>query len=309
MAELPDGRIVVRDGQGGRLTAFAGSGSGTPLYTANAPGLVINPDYLSVTPGGTLYLVTTIRGEGSPRPPAREVFVRLRADGSVIDTIEYPRLAAAGAPQLTVMRNSGGYTSQFAIGLPYFPVTQSLLSPLGYLVTVNTERYAIDLRMPATPPLASADPPPVWKAGDRVVSLRRSIQPVPVPEAERTEFRSRIEERMREYQAGWQWNGPQVPRVKPPLKGIAMGLDGRIWAQLSTVSERFVPEAGSGRPPATWRESGSLFDVLEPDGTYIGQVAVSEGTRILARRGEHVWGVTRDTNDVPTLHRFRITWR
>jgi hypothetical protein len=64
---------------------------------------------------------------------------------------------------------------------------------------------------------------------------------------------------------------------------------------------------GTARAPLLWREP-VLFDVFEPDGTYVGQVGFPDNTTIHAMRGDHAWGVQRDADGVESVHRFRITW-
>jgi hypothetical protein len=134
---------------------------------------------------------------------------------------------------------------------------------------------------------------------------------------------------MRRTQANWQWSGPEIPRSKTPITRLRVGLDGRIWVQLATPSEKFDPSTapqppvvslGGGRAGGSaagnptpsrrvsWREP-QLFDVFEPDGTYVGQVSVGFDVTIHATRGDFVWGVVRDGDGVESVHRFRIGWR
>jgi hypothetical protein len=49
--------------------------------------------------------------------------------------------------------------------------------------------------------------------------------------------------------------------------------------------------------------------VYEPDGSYIGQVLLPEGRRVIAMRGDFVWAAVTDANDVPMVKRWRIAWR
>ena len=50
-------------------------------------------------------------------------------------------------------------------------------------------------------------------------------------------------------------------------------------------------------------------EVYAPDGTYLGQVRVPAGFVSYVRRGDQVWGVEFDEDDVPRVARFRIAWR
>jgi hypothetical protein len=49
--------------------------------------------------------------------------------------------------------------------------------------------------------------------------------------------------------------------------------------------------------------------VFEPDGTYLGQVETPPRFGTAVRRGDHVWGVELDEDDVPYVKRYRIVWR
>ena len=170
---------------------------------------------------------------------------------------------------------------------------------------------ALDLRIPSVRDQQRGSPP-LWKEGDRVTSIRRVVRPVAANDSERGEWRKWAEEQLVYLDSSWKWSGPDIPRVKPPLAAVSVGIDGRIWVQVATLSEKFAPKnaatASGGPTPVTWR-APSLFDLIDPDGTYIGQVLVPFDVSVLARNGDFVWGTTRDSDDVLTLHRFRITWR
>jgi hypothetical protein len=61
---------------------------------------------------------------------------------------------------------------------------------------------------------------------------------------------------------------------------------------------------GDAEPP-----KASLYDVFEPDGSYLGQVQVPAGAYALVRRGDQVWGYAVGEDDVPRIKRYRINWR
>jgi hypothetical protein len=257
-------------------------------------------------------------------------YLRLRADGTVIDTLAAPLPDLSHISYLSASRNDAGNRASTSAALPFSDIPMAALSPLGYFVTASRGRYSIDLRVPN--PAAGAGAVSTWREGDRVLSIRRTVAPVPVSDAERTALREGLERRMRDMDPSWRWTAPDIPRAKPPLSGLRVGLDGRIWVQLSTPSERF--DAADAPPPAqmgvgggggggssgrmgapppvnrevrSWREP-ALFDVYEPDGTYIGQVRIPYNTVLSAMRGDHAWGTTRDADGVTTVHRFRIAW-
>jgi hypothetical protein len=323
LGELPDGRILVRDGRGSRIAVYGNGSTGAQFFSANVNGTSTGQNMLIVSDAGIVHLRMTFPRLGTG-VPSQSGYIRLRADGSVIDTIPAPEFPPPAVRFTATRTSADGGTSSSSIGLPFSPLHISGFSTGGYFVTANTGRYAIDLRVP---PAQSR----MWREGDPVISIRRTAPPIAVNDAERADRRKRIEEQLRQLEPNWQWNGPEIPRVKPPVKSLRFGLDGRIWVLLSQPSERFDPAtdpsaattsmggggggraAGAGAPAAPvssrlpWREP-VLYDVYEPDGAYIGQVGVPYNISISATRGDYAWGVESDEDGVQSVHRFRITW-
>jgi hypothetical protein len=196
--------------------------------------------------------------------------------------------------------------------LPFEPIGVWAISPHGVIVSGFPERYAFEIIRPGQP----------------VVSIRREIRPDPVSATERKEAKDRVETMMRRTDPKWNWNGPDIPGTKPFFTGISVGQDGRIWvarnsaqsgAAFSTSERNSTGSAGGGGrtlPPASTTRGRStvpatpvLFDIFEPNGTYVGQVRVPARTTLFARRGDHAWGVVFDEDDVATVKRFRLVWR
>jgi len=113
----------------------------------------------------------------------------------------------------------------------------------------------------------------------------------------------------RNYAPDWQWNGPPIPDTKPAFSELTVGTDGRIWVQLHQPG--YLDEAADpDDPDATdgWAEP-AVWDVFEPDGTYLGQVRAPNSLSTYPRPifgPEHVWAITTDELDVQYLTRFRI---
>lgn len=175
-------------------------------------------------------------------------------------------------------------------------------SPLGQFVAGYPSRYAFEVHRP----------------GD-VLSVRRSVRPEPVSRDERSSERQRVEEQMRRTQPNWSWNGPDIPATKPFYQGIEVGLDGRVWIAIEPETSPRVGNMSSGvgmgrqRPvaPVGGRDEApgpALYDVFEPDGHYLGRVRVPAKVSTVVRRGDLVWAVAFDDDDVPRIKRFRIAW-
>jgi hypothetical protein len=187
-------------------------------------------------------------------------------------------------------------------------------SPLGYFVTGVNSKYSIELRVP--PVLATGQvgaPLRAWRPGDPVISIRRDVPSVPVSAAERADHRGAIETDMRAADPAWNWTGVDIPSAKLPYSRIFTGLDGRIWVLVAAPSERAPAGAvtallgGATLPSTHWRQP-RLLDVFEPDGTYLGQVQFPYDAVPLVMRGDNVWMVARDANDVQSVRRYRVAW-
>ncbi len=324
IAVLPDGRILLADGPAHRINVYSPAGEPVDTWVLSVPVSTGGNGGLRVESSGSVVLRTSLFDRNAP--PAqrvRQVLLRLRSDGTVLDTLSLTDMPEVRSSAVTKVNETGSGTSTMTLSVPYSPRAVWAWSPLGYMVTGITGRYAVDLRLPANGG--------AWRAGDPVRSLRRSIAPVPVGRDERAAQRKRIEEQLSRAPGRQTGSLADIPETKTPWKDVRIADDGRIWVTLSTPSEKFDPQldpgsstappsigvgvsrggAPAGAPPGfqplPWREP-QLYDVLDPDGTWLGQVAVPFDTRLISMNGDVVWGVVRDKDDVPVLKRFRIDW-
>jgi hypothetical protein len=234
---------------------------------------------------------------------SRTVWIRYRPDGSVIDTLEVPQFSFTPAE---VHATSANGNSSSTGDVPFSPVPKWAMSPFGWLVTGIPTRYAFELHVPGKP----------------IVSVRREVKAEAVSSHERDSARAAVEQRMRRTDPSWSWNGPEIPSTRPYYAGLAVGEDGRIWVP---VVPELAPTIGSvsttmgttgfgrtGPPPsqsATGTPRPALFDVYEPDGSYVGQVQVPPRVSTAVRRGDYLWGIQLDDDDVQHVVRFRIAWK
>jgi len=62
----------------------------------------------------------------------------------------------------------------------------------------------------------------------------------------------------------------------------------------------------SSRPPSpSWIEP-SVYDVFEPDGTYLGEVRVPKGTTLAIVRGDLAWGTRQGDAGKTYVVRLRV---
>jgi hypothetical protein len=185
------------------------------------------------------------------------------------------------------------------------------MSRMGYLITGVPDRYAFEMHLGPS---------------QQVVSVRRDVRPTPVATQERDSTRSATQERLQRTEPGWSWSGSNIPNFKPFYAALHVGDDGRIWVPVvgeappragsMSLLGNGVGRAGSGvprrdAPPArdAAKPHPALYDVYEADGTYLGQVKVPPRVATVVRRGDYVWGIEFDEDDVQRVVRFRIMWK
>jgi hypothetical protein len=76
----------------------------------------------------------------------------------------------------------------------------------------------------------------------------------------------------------------------PPLSGLLIGRDYSVWLQL-----RFE---GEDRP----------YLVLEPDGTPLGKVIVTERGRIAEAQRDRIWVIEADPQGVQSVVQYGVSW-
>lgn len=302
LALTKDGRLLLWDTGNWRINVYSANGDvlpqwTTPSGTTGTSSATFSRALLVDTSG----VVITRKSIFNSRDPWNRptVWLRYRPDGTFIDTL-HPPTASRQIPALTA---SAGRVS-VSNPVPFAPSRIVVMSPHGYLVAGLPDRYAFEIHQP----------------GRQVISVRRDVRPERVSRAEKTEARAEVEARMRQTDPAWSWNGPDIPDTKPFYAGIQVGIDGRIWVAIVPENSSRVgsvsgtagvgPAAREPRPRATEGDPPrpALYDVFEPDGVYLGQVQVPARVSTVLRRGDHVWGVAVDADDVPRVKRYRIAW-
>jgi hypothetical protein len=342
LVELPDGRIAVRDPARNKVDLFHPSGEVSETWmfgTTRLQYTIGEGGAISSDTSGIVYLPTHIarpsaRGQRiDPDDLRQPVLVRLRKDGTILDTLWPPDLPKVSLPRASVEQPGGGgvrgggdagaggrvasaapagvYTIVYSV--PFSPTSNWYVSPLGYVVTMVGTRYAIDLRIPR-PTASGRGSPPGWRAGDPVVSIRRNVTPVPIGAAERREQRDSIELRMSRATSGTIVRPlAEMPTVKPVIRNLKFGLDGRIWALLSAPSERYDPakhgESLRRSARAGWVEP-LVYDVFEPSGPYLGQLKLpfDVAPSTMSMRGDVVYAASSGDNGVQVVRRYRVNW-
>jgi hypothetical protein len=258
-------------------------------------------DALSPVAGHALMVRAAIM-DGAPSatpgpPPIRGAYFRYDSTGRIVDTLLVPTPKVE--PAMLTLQNETRVSRRsvpFASG-PSFAVLTN-----GPRAMSEGDGYRIDLTN-----------------GTATLRIERDAVGVPVADGERDEQRALAERAMLIDDPAWRWNGPPIPAVKPLITRLQSGADARLWVRVSAPGER-IPDAERDAPGAsqpdqpppivrTWREP-VWYDVFETDGRFLGRIVMPPRSTWLGARGDLVWGVTRDEDDVPFLTQWRIspTW-
>ncbi|HZD03654.1 MAG TPA: hypothetical protein VE173_02015, partial [Longimicrobiales bacterium] len=233
----------------------------------------------------------TTREIGSEGPGCQTAaYLRFASDGEPLDTVDIPLPETTErVPSFVVMLPEGGVQ-------PFVPEWSYALSPLGYLVTAHSMRYAIHLHTPGP-------------GGTGVTTILRDWGPVRLTRGERAEWQARADFYSRRLRAGAASYGVQIPEMKPALRSVDVDHDGRIWVNRYVEAEERTdvkPRSDPDRPPAlTWREPPT-FDVFEPSGRFLGTVTTPWNVRVLWRHDDVLWGVLRGEFDENYVVRYRL---
>lgn len=264
-----DGRMWLRDMANGRLTVFNTDGAfeGTwPMTTCNSQGMWDPKE------DDTGRLLDTDCVVKAGRADGRHV-IAYRSDFSRVDTL-YEQLECGdrqifdAATWVTKTARGTSYR-----GIPYAPTALSAIDGNGMLWCVpNSAQYEVlRLRPGATDTLR----------------LQRDLPAIPVSAADRAEAIESIESR-----------GPtgvdfsRIPNIKPLIARLVVDDTRRIWLQRAMA------------------DGSTMFDVYTPDGTLVAEVRGGNAKFSLNApftvRGEALYTVIIDENDVPSVVRYRI---
>jgi hypothetical protein len=324
MTVHPDGRIFVYDRPQRRLLVYSRTGEAleTRAVELSASSAVAAPEIVADTAGNVYVKVPARDPRTSPYTlSSLPGWLMFDSSGEILDTLH-----VVGMPDLPLYtvaatsRDPEGRTVTRYADIPYYPINLAALSPLGYLVTANSSRYALDLRItPSKSAHAEVEPssiaaPRRWMTGDPVVSIRLDQPQVEIPTREREDRMHDIEASLRVAVPGWIWSGPEIPTAKPHMTAILTGLDGRIWVAASLPSEEreIGPDSATG-PDAfnslrRWHEPVA-YDVFETSGEYLGRIRIADKTRINRMRGDTVWATQYDEDNLPFFKRFVVRWK
>lgn len=288
IAALPDTGIAVLDSQNSRVSFFSANGDFRSSFLIPA-GFSTNNGLFSDR-SGTLYLKRPVTPPREGEILGRMGLVRLGADGAFGDSllpVDIP------VPRDTYIAVSGGGRSSTSSS--FAPNYYWDWHPDGYFVAGDGGRYEVIIE----------------RKGAKPVVIRRNAPSVPIVSDERNAEKESITWSMRRTQPDWTWTGPEIPETKAPLQGILVARDGNIWARVATNSEKIpeneLPPQRENGPPVGRYRSPNTYEVFAPDGRFLGRVPLPPKTSLVQADGEYLWGIMRDSDEIPSVVRFRLS--
>ena len=206
---------------------------------------------------------------------------------------------AASALALTISTAIPGYSAgaMLARRVPFWPLRAYALSPSGEMIHGDASEYRFVIE----------------RRGDNAVTkITNSYEPVTVDAREADWHRARVTAYMSQGDAGWQWDAPEIPAVKPPYSEFVPASSGDVWVirpgpgyeDTQCDPETAMDEA----PEICWKDS-RIVDVFGADGRLLGQVDVPRQLRLTPRpfiQEETVVGVIQDEAGTIMVKRYRL---
>lgn len=275
----PDGRVAVWDPGNQRLSVYGLDGAFVESF--QLPSGFFTSDPLQVDTAGCLYVKSMAAGErGGLGKVAHELWIRVSSSGVILDSIPIPY---------------PGDTHAFSLGSPAgrrrpFPVeTVSTLSPMGFQVSGQTDRYRLTR---------------VLRDGRAVAIERDPGPPVQVGREERAQWEAA---RAHMAQATDLALAP-IPKQKPVFREVWADQQGRLWVSryVKAGRVRVVSEARKGgSPPVEWQEPAT-WDVLDDRGRFLGSLAAPSPGELVAALDDWVWLLELGQFGEQYLTRYRI---
>jgi hypothetical protein len=287
---LPDTGAALWDARNARISFFSANGdfrTSWPIpsgfYTSN--GLYIDS-------AGALYLRRPVTAPREGEILGRMGLVRLGDGGTYVDSLIPVDLPVPREIFIAVSSDGG---SRSSTSWRYAPNYHFDWHPHGFFVAGHGGKYEIVIARPDGKP----------------VVIRRTGAPVSLLPDEKAEEKEYITWNMRQTQPAWSWTGPDLPDAKAPLTGITVTRDGNIWARVATPSELIpaeeLPPATEKGPPVRRYRSPTTYEVYSSTGRFLGRVPMPPRTTMFQADGDHVWAISRDQDDLPSVIRFRLS--
>ena len=271
LALLGDSVLVTWDPGNLRISYFGANDKLQRSLPAPVSSAVFGSDVFAVDVAGRVIVQFGTTNDSS-------MYVRLRPDGTVLDTLRGSKAGERG----------------FVVGLPegsrYSFMRRALVkpSPLGGLLKAQTPVLGFTA-----------------ETGGRAVSVVRKSSPVQLGKEERGEW---------EQVAAMFSRRPNlppnarmgIPPTKPAIRDLFADRDGRVWLDTYVPAEhRPTTVTGKARPKITWFERAT-FEVFAVTGKYLGRVVLPPKHELVAVSGDRVWTYTSGPDDEIRIGMFKL---
>lgn len=286
MVVLPDDGVALLDARNGRVSFLGADGEYARGWTI--PTGFSTSNGLITDRSGTLFLRRPVTPPREGEILGRMGMVRLGAEGAFGDSS-----AAVDLPverETYVARVEGNTSSTSSRYAPNYFWTWH---PEGWFIAAHGGRGEIVLQRP-----------------ERPVIIRREMADVAVSGEERSQEQESITYGMRQTEPGWVWRGPELPTTKAPVLGLFAARDGWIWVRVAAPSEPIpdaeLPVSRDPERPVIRFRTPVVYEVYEPDGTFVGRVDFPPRATLMEADGDLVWALDRNEDDLPAVTRFRV---
>ena len=272
----PEG-FAVWDPQNARVSVF--NEAGAFLRSLRVPSGLHTGDPFQVDSTGTFYVKSSGWTDPVTGAVSGKAWLVVGPEGEIRGAIPIPEAEAEG-PSFLISAWEGPLR-------PFTVQSYAVLSPHGYRVDGRSHIYALHR------PLDDG----------RVLSIERTYTPVRPTKGERDQWERWID--FSERRTGARYGS--LPDRKPAFHDFRVDDDGRIWVRRHVLAteDPHRPNPTSPRPPLTWHEP-TTFDVLSPDGRFLGTLTFPAKTRFQTSRGLNVWGTVAGGFGEAYVVRFRI---
>ena len=221
--------------------------------------------------------------------------IRYNRDGEALDTAIIPR---ATRPQSRFRLDLKGGDFRGFAPIPFFPYFVAVFGPSGYWVSGEGDRYAIAMHRPGAPLRIETDAPRIG-----------------VKDAERQAMHARFAFEVARYDAVAVPTLSLVANIKPFFSALQFDQDGRLWVKVHSEGARQAPDTVTSaksingtplvRPGEVWREP-QVYHVFSADGEFLGRATLPENATFADARGNKLWLILRDADDVQTVARYTV---
>lgn len=280
MAVHGDSLLLVFDPANGRISIFDTAGTYRRAIPFNR-GAFYGEKAFALDRAGLIYVRASLGGGPREGRAAPSQFVRLRLDGTFIDSLPLPPEGGEGGP--FVLITADGARWSFPTRMVYTTL------PGGGLATANSGAYRIT----------------VSPIGGPSGIIERKVTPIPLTSAERDEWEAFA--RYFASRPGATQPTP-IPRLKPAIRDLFADPLGRIWVNVYTNAvKRAIPPRPPGdfRPLLTIRET-NVYDVFNPDGGYRGRVELPPQSLLLGVYSDRIWVRIEAEGGEYILTRYRV---